>query len=61
MNKDIMELPNALIYDHRLRCGTLSIADSKLEIPRLDDGLKHIHQTSSCAGQCWLERALDPE
>ncbi|KAI8882764.1 Dna2-domain-containing protein [Backusella circina FSU 941] len=61
MNKDIMELPNALIYGNRLRCGTLSIADRKIDIPRLNEGLGHIHERSPCPGECWLSRALNPE
>ena len=70
MNKDIMLLSNALIYDHKLRCGTTLVAESSLQIPNFD-GLRDLHLSSglprgnegnvSCVGTgCWLRMLLEP-
>ncbi|KAJ1978736.1 DNA replication endonuclease-helicase Dna2 [Dimargaris xerosporica] len=69
MNAEIMRLSNHLIYDHRLRCGTLQVAEWTLKVPQLHR-LEGLHPKAvpaaamavSCSGtgQCWLQQTLDP-
>ncbi|KAJ3680646.1 hypothetical protein LUZ60_016924 [Juncus effusus] len=51
MCEGIMELSNALIYSHRLRCGSYEIANSKLSFSR----------NNSNSTQSWLDEILDPD
>lgn len=69
MNADIMSLSNALIYGHRLKCGTAQIARQRLEglsMKRLDQ-MHKFDETNAplvrCNGgkaSCWVEQVLDP-
>ncbi|KAJ1653612.1 DNA replication endonuclease-helicase Dna2 [Dispira simplex] len=76
MNSDIMCLSNHLVYDYRLRCGTMQVADWVLEVPNLralDDlhftqpvGENHLMAEIPCPWvhnrdrRCWLQQVLEP-
>ncbi|KAI1307389.1 Tripartite DNA replication factor [Mortierella claussenii] len=75
MNKDVMLLSNALVYENQLRCANEQVANKVLEIPHMDKFRQHCHpgllQDASqqdpavCQGHtvehpCWLEQTLDP-
>lgn len=67
MNRDIMDVSNALIYDGKLKCGNHQVASRTLQLPQLDHGLKSMHQhnsacqsSSSSSDDCWLTSVLDP-
>lgn len=62
MNRDIMDVSNALIYDGKLKCGNHQVASRTLQLPRLDEGLKFMHEYSQClsSSDCWLATVLDP-
>ncbi|KAL8790589.1 MAG: hypothetical protein Q9195_006269 [Heterodermia aff. obscurata] len=74
MCEDIMTLSNNLIYNGRLRCGTMDVASRSLMIPNMD-ALKQHHNNKSnillmantqhicqslTKGLCWLRDLLDP-
>ncbi|TPX63675.1 hypothetical protein SpCBS45565_g06433 [Spizellomyces sp. 'palustris'] len=71
MNLDIMLLSNALIYNHRLRCGTPAVAHSALSVGKRKEGLDQLHATGSpsphthasrsCQGaNCWIRDIVEP-
>ncbi|KAK3945578.1 hypothetical protein QBC46DRAFT_430115 [Diplogelasinospora grovesii] len=76
MCEDIMTLSNTLIYRGRLKCGTESLRQAKLEVPNME-GLKQRHfdaetylsprksspKTVCMGGKegCWLRDLLEPE
>lgn len=49
MNQDIMELSNTLIYENRLKCGTLDVAKAQLQLPNWDELVSFINDTTSSA------------
>ena len=72
MCEDIMTLSNTLIYDGRLKCGTSTVASSRISIPRMS-ALKLHHRPSSTLlasgkpicrgpanGTCWIYSLLNP-
>jgi DNA replication ATP-dependent helicase Dna2 len=62
MNQDIMSLCNHLVYDGRLHCGSKTVANSQVQLPRLISLASHIHQTSDgCVGNCWLGHVISPQ
>lgn len=76
MNRDVMLLSNALVYENKLQCGTTEVADKVLKIPAMDEFRRRCHitseknatnkQTTICSGHsehkpCWLEQTLDPQ
>ncbi|KAI8990344.1 DNA replication factor Dna2-domain-containing protein [Pilobolus umbonatus] len=64
MNKDVMDIANLLVYDHKLKCGNYSVATRKLTIPNFESGMQIIHQEAgkcSDISSCWLNKILDPE
>lgn len=72
MCRDVMALSNALVYDHRLRCGTPVIAERCLVIPDLEGGIKTVHTgpaggaevregvVRGCEEECWVRELLNP-
>ena len=73
MCEDIMTLSNTLIYDHRLKCGTQSVAARSVVIPDMPALKNHHHSPQSmltidakkiCPGAspstCWIRDLLDP-
>lgn len=62
MNKDIMDVSNALIYDGKLKCGNHQVASRTLQLPLLDAALRSVHEHSHChnSHDCWLASVLDP-
>ncbi|KAK9768425.1 DNA replication endonuclease-helicase Dna2 [Basidiobolus ranarum] len=67
MNKEIMTLSNALIYNYKLRCGTPNVATWTLEVPN-EENLSELHNgkndwngESSCSKHCWLRKLIIPE
>lgn len=54
MNSAIVTLPNRLIYDDRLRCGTQLVADARIQ-------LEPIAATANFASADWLDASLNPE
>lgn len=57
MNEDIMLLSNRLVYDNRLKCGSVEVAQRSLVIPN--------KQKESCLcndrgeHSCWIQKLLD--
>ena len=47
MNRDIMELSNTLIYEHRLKCGTEGVAHARLELPNWDELVAHVNENTA--------------
>lgn len=37
MNEEVMSLCNTLIYDNRLRCGSIEVAEGRLYLPKVND------------------------
>ncbi len=74
MCSDIMTLSNTLIYNGRLKCGTLAVASRSLSIPDVGALKFHHHNpltllsttprkyicTNPTRGSCWLRDLLDP-
>jgi DNA replication ATP-dependent helicase Dna2 len=72
MCEDVMSLSNNLIYDGRLKCGTLEIAARSIVIPNIDALRSHHYSastlsssrkiicTGSVRGQCWLRDLIEP-
>lgn len=74
MSEDIMALSNTLIYEGRLKCGTETLRNRKLDIPNLDALQRHHYDVdtimarpqetpaSFCTGlgSCWLRDMVDP-
>lgn len=74
MCEDIMTLSNSLIYNGRLKCGTMAVADRSIIIPNMDALKQHHHNKnhllliantqricqSPTKGLCWLRDLLDP-
>ncbi|KAK9237888.1 DNA replication factor Dna2-domain-containing protein [Lipomyces kononenkoae] len=54
MCEEVMTLSNVLIYNGRLKCGSPEVAERKLSVPGLQEGLKKIHGGSG--GKCGSER-----
>ncbi|KAJ3176332.1 Tripartite DNA replication factor [Geranomyces variabilis] len=65
MCEDIMLLSNALVYGHRLRCGTTEVANARLAMPAESEGVSAFHAAGAAcavnAEECWLRRLLKPE
>ncbi|KAI5119550.1 hypothetical protein M0805_008536 [Coniferiporia weirii] len=58
MNADIMLLSNRLIYNNRLKCGSLEVANRFLQIPNKE--LADSACDSSASGpRCWLWQVMD--
>lgn len=58
MSKEIMEISNVLVYDNRLQCGSLEVANQKLVLPRPSGFL------STSPGQndiSWIQHALNED
>lgn len=69
MNDDIMALSNALVYEGRLRCGDEGVRSSVLEVPKVDEAVKTMHNiqpsvfNEGCPtgpDPCFLRRILSP-
>ena len=72
MCEDIMTLSNNLIYDGRLKCGTMAVAKRSIIIPNIDALKQHHHSNmlfvadtqricqNPTQGVCWLRDLLDP-
>lgn len=64
MCEDIMSLSNELIYSGKLKCGTESVANRRLQLPN-PSGLESLHrQQQAChtsTSTCWLSRLTRPE
>ncbi|KAF7732134.1 Tripartite DNA replication factor [Apophysomyces ossiformis] len=68
MNKEIMSVSNALIYDNKLKCGNEQVASRCLDLPQFREGLRNIHRlwqdsldsSKKCRESCcWLKHVLD--
>ena len=67
MNSDIMSLSNLLIYNNRLKCGSMDVAEAVLHVPKMHECLKKLHQRASPSSRsicsvkdCWIQKVLDP-
>ncbi|KAI7871258.1 DNA replication factor Dna2-domain-containing protein, partial [Spinellus fusiger] len=69
MNKEIMGVCNALIYDNKLKCGNASVANRYLRIFAMKAGMEKIHrqvpavptEIEMCDGEsCWLKDIMHP-
>jgi DNA replication ATP-dependent helicase Dna2 len=61
MNQDIMSLSNTIIYDGRLRCGSLTVATAILDDVDLVRMTQIVHdEIHLCGAHCWLYQAVDP-
>ena len=72
MCEDIMTLSNTLIYNGRLKCGTLEVASSEIFIPDMPAMRAHHYTASTISstsstfclaanpGACWIRDLLDP-
>lgn len=73
MCEEIMTLSNTLIYDGRLKCGTVAVANRSIIIPNIGALRQHHHNPLSILsvdpkkvclgptrGSCWLRDLLDP-
>ncbi|KAG1146031.1 hypothetical protein G6F37_003597 [Rhizopus arrhizus] len=62
MNKEIMQVANTVVYDGKLKCGSHLIATRSLSLPRLESGLRSLHENQPCSmTDCWIRQVLDPE
>lgn len=59
MNKDIMLLSNTLVYENRLSCGTLDVADAVLVLPNGQDISQYIRPLPQ-VDLSWLYASVDP-
>lgn len=60
MNRDIMLISNALVYENRLKCGSTLVADQQLIIPHQELLEKHTKPDAD-RSSLWLSDVFDPK
>ena len=59
MNEDIMLLSNKLVYQDRLHCNKVEIAERRLVLPK-PHFIQDLHRKSACSARCcWIQYLLD--
>lgn len=56
MNKDILAVSNALIYENKMTCGSASVANAQLRLPNM----QHLSSMSRPSHD-WIRRSLQPD
>lgn len=60
MNKDIMALPNRLVYNGLMKGGSEDVLGRTLDLEASEPTLCALHTRCACHGQCWAQQLMEP-